>query len=496
MADDGIRGKLRELMSFDDNPKALKGFCSQLTNEQIIEMIKADPGIISILKDNLGKRFNRFKYDPGLEEYFKSQEQGKDSQDSQPLAEQSNKNDSSAKGSAQYDASEIEEILKEQNDEKFKEYKEAKESEAKRIEDEKAKRKEQERIEQEKLAEQKRVEEENRKKEKEYSNWWNESLDELENLHNPSGFAAYAVEEGLIDPKIEELRKESWGEIVRDFTGAPTRYGNLNKKEDIGAKGEESPDIEDSKNKADKQGKKFRLKGILDKGKNKFKEFIKGSKIISFLKDSYEKDPYLDVEAMLRSRAVYLKAQEEARKLKMQSEKGQSNNNGEKSFVEKKYRDVKGYIKQKQLNQKFQNFIKEQEGKDIKPEISMGIAGVSYGAVYKIGETKDGQSEYMLVKGNLQRPQRLQHINFVGNIDGLKNPDKEIESKNFKNLLKYITYPEIKEALRKNRTPDGKFDIGKATVDSKGNAVLENQKVNKDIEFNLKNDKQKQGYDR
>jgi len=495
-----IRDKLTKIISIEDDPKAVKRLCSQLTIEEIKAMIKMDKGIISLFEDNI-KRIDKLKKDPELAEYFKIKEeieiQQEQVENSEPLVEQvdisnnninktiKNGNYKEADGMANpkdiQDLKDVAEAIrnsykKEEPDINSMEYYEfinMKEEEIKKEEAEKAQRKAE--------AKQKaQMEAEAREEEEAYE-------------ANP--FAKQARD--FLREQEKEKQRQEWIKENPELAILAGDIDSIDLREEKQIKDvqldneekEQSEDLENSQDEVVKKSRRFSIKGIFSKGKNKLIEFAKGSKIISFLKDFFKEEPNLDVDALLKSRAVYQAKQREARKLEQKNHKGESKIiKGIKEYAGGKYRDVKGHLKQRQLSKKFDKFIKEQENKDIEPELSMGLDGISFSAVYKIGETKDGQNEYMLVKGNIQRPQKIQHFNFVGNIDDLKNPHKETQAKNLKNLFKYITYPEVKNALKSNKV-DGKFDFGKVKLDSMNNPILGNEKVNEAIKANLAKDK-------
>lgn len=474
---------LMKLKGLEDNRESLINFCSKLANADIEAMIKIDQGIIEILRIGLGEKFNKFENNPKLAEYFEKRQETQQEFNQETGTVQEEVSTAGIIDAEFEDIKHPEPVTEENNNRA--DFEQNEKTQTQNADIEAAATAEPEVSETEKQI---NFDEEHNKKQAEYDIWWNESLHELENIADPSGLGAYGVEEGLNDPEIEELRKESWGEITRDYQGMPSRYAYLdkndvikpnqapNKSQDVGI----NPD-EPINDQAKKGKKKSSFKDMLNNGKKKLKEYIKNSKIFAFLDKEDESE--LDVQAMLRSRAIYLKAQKKERELKQQqNQKTQP----QKGFIHRKYRDVKGYLKQKQLSHKFDRFVEEQEGKEVKPELSMGFAGISSAAIYKIGETKDGQNEYMLIKGNLKKPQNIQHFNFVGNIDDLKNSDRGIEALNLKKFFTFITYPMVKEALNNNKTPDGKFDFGKVTVDSMNNPVLGNQKVNKEIAANFK----------
>lgn len=220
------------------------------------------------------------------------------------LKREANKNN--IKGEAdmdEYNFKDIQDELIEQNKEKYEEHKKNQQEEKKRLEAEKAKKQRQLKIENAKKQEEANRTEKRRKKEENYNDIWQNAINELENIEDPSGFAAYAVEEGLIDPEIEQIRKASWGEMLSEQRGASLTYeflkqGKLNEKSIKGESEKEEQEKEESEKSVGESSFKYIPKGVRNRVSNAFQAFSrKGQGIVSFLRALFGDMPQIDWEA-------------------------------------------------------------------------------------------------------------------------------------------------------------------------------------------------------
>jgi len=364
-----------------------------------------------------------------------------------------NDNNINSKGDAiMVDFKDIEEQLNEQNEEKYKKYQKEQEEKAAQLKEQNAKKEEARRVKEERENEERIIREERENKEKNYDSFWNESLEELENINDPSGFAAYAVEEGLIDSETEEIRKASWGEILSEQKGVPLTYeylkqGNLEKN---------SP-IEEHTGKSGKEICRI-SGGLMDRAKNELKSFP--INIWGFLKTLW-RGPVADRGPAMGYGTRNARIAETAKPVGRIGALG-------RNIVG----NIKRHSKQKELKNIFNTEIRNQH-REARPDRSATIGNREFD-IYNL-EQKDqrdpnGENTYILCMTNKEEtnPSKARsYMKLEGSIENIGN-------ESFGKFVEIL--PKLHEELK-----NGGYKIGNVK-DVGGKLISSNDKINKVLE--------------